>query len=112
MQRDQVYLLDILEAAKLAISYGEGVEKEDFINDIQLQDSVVRRIEIVGEASRRISENTRSELPQIPWHEMIGMRNLVIHEYDDLDLNILWQTLKNDLLKLVEHIEPLFKEEK
>ncbi len=61
MQRDKAYLLDILEAAKLALSYVGNISKEDFFDDLQCQDAVIRRLEIIGEASGRISEETRND---------------------------------------------------
>ncbi len=107
MKRDQVYLLDILEAAKLALSYVHGVSKEEFLQNTQLQDSVIRRIEIMGEAARRLSSTTRENLPGIPWPEMIGMRNLMIHDYDGLDLEVVWYTVLQDLPNIVTCLEPL-----
>ena len=74
MKRDLVYLVDILEAAKLAASYVKDMTEDAFLEDTQRQDSVIRRIEIIGEAARRISAKTKAAYPQIPWSEMIGMR--------------------------------------
>ena len=107
MERDQVYLLDILQAARLALSYVKGMTKEAFLADTQCQDSVVRRIEIIGEASRRISDQTKALYPSVPWKEMVNMRNLMIHEYDDVDMEIVWDTVQEDLPSLVALIEPL-----
>jgi len=84
MQRDKEYLLDILEAGKLVISYVGKMTKDEFLDDIQCQDAVIRRFEIIGEAARRISDDMKSDNPEIPWNEMTGMRNIIIHEYDDL----------------------------
>src|SRR5512141_2765540 len=83
MQRDDQYLFDILDAAKLAASYVSGMSRQDFLQNIQCQDAVVRRLEIIGEASRRVSEQTRTVLTHIPWRALVGMRKLMIHEYDD-----------------------------
>ncbi|MDZ7699393.1 MAG: DUF86 domain-containing protein [Deltaproteobacteria bacterium] len=107
MERDQVYFLDILQAARLALSYVKGMTKEAFLADIQCQDSVVRRIEIIGEASRRISDQMKALHPSVPWKEMINMRNLMIHDYDDVDMEIVWDTVQQDLPSLVALIEPL-----
>lgn len=109
MQRDQVYLLDILESAKLALSYVGGKDKEVFFKDVQSQDSVIRRLEIIGEAARRISEKTKDAYPNLPWSEMIGMRNIMIHEYDDVDLSMVLETVKRDLPQLVEKIEKILQ---
>lgn len=109
MQRDRVYLLDILEAAKLAVSYIENKSKDDFLNDIQCQDAVIRRLEIIGEAARRIEDDTRATFPYLPWREMIGMRNIMIHEYDDIDFDTVFKTVQKDLPSLIESLEKILK---
>jgi len=96
MNRDLVYLLDILQATSFRI-----------LQDTQRQDSVIRRIEIIGEAARRISPQTRTAYPDIPWNAMIGMRNLMIHDYDDVDLQTVWRTVQHDLPALIARLEPL-----
>lgn len=106
MERDRAYLLDILESARLAVAYLSGVPREAFLRDIQLQDSVIRRIEILGEAARRVSPATCEALPEVPWAGMVGMRNLMIHDYDDLDLEIVWATVQHDLPDLIARLEP------
>jgi len=107
MQRDKEYMIDIVESAKLAIAYLGEKSREDFFLDSQCQDAVVRRIEIIGEAARRISDETRSEYTELPWSDMIGMRNLMIHEYDDIDIAIVWETVKNDLPLLIDSLEKI-----
>lgn len=109
MRRDRVYLLDILEAAKLAVSYIENKSKDDFLNDIQCQDAVIRRLEIIGEAARRIEDDTRATFPCLPWREMIGMRNIMIHEYDDIDFDTVFKTVQKDLPSLIESLEKILK---
>jgi uncharacterized protein with HEPN domain len=88
MQRDAAYLRDILESARLAIAYAEGSDLEAFSRDTQLQDAVIRRMEVVGEAARRVSEETRDAHPALPWRQMIGMRNQMIHMYDGVDIEV------------------------
>jgi len=107
MPRDWLYLIDIVEAAKLAVSYLQGKTKADFLADTQCQDAVLRRLEIIGEAARRISSGAREQLPQLPWQAMVGMRNVVIHEYDSVDLSIVWETVRQDLPQLIVVIEKL-----
>jgi uncharacterized protein with HEPN domain len=111
MERDRVYLVDMFESAQLAVSYMCGVSQETFLQDVQLQDAVIRRIEIVGEAARRISKSTREALSDMPWTEIIGMRNLMIHEYDDIDSVVVWETVQHDLPALVAALEPLIAPE-
>ncbi len=107
MQRDKEYLLDILEAAKPAIEYVGNKPREEFFGDLQCQDAVIRRLEIIGEAARRISEETRAAHPDLPWSDMVGMRNIMIHEYDDIDMAIVWETVRNDLPSLIDSLEKI-----
>lgn len=109
MQRDRVYLLDILEASKPAVSYIESKSRDDFLNDLQCQDATIRRLEIIGEAARRISDETRATFPHLPWREMVGMRNIMIHEYDDIDLNTVFNTVQKDLPPLIKYLEEILK---
>lgn len=107
MSRDDTYLVDILESAKIALDYVFGKTWEQFYADMQCQDAVVRRIEIIGEASRRISQQTRDAHPQIPWREMTSMRNLVIHEYDVVDISQVWDTVQHKLPPLVAELSKI-----
>lgn len=107
MSRDDAYLLDILQAAKLAVVYLRDGTLEAFLQDTQVQDSVIRRLEIIGEAARRVSETTQLKHPDLPWREMIAMRNIIIHEYDNVDLTVVWDAVKNDLPPLVEALESI-----
>jgi uncharacterized protein with HEPN domain len=104
MSRDDTYLVDMLESAKIAWDYVFDKTWDEFYGDIQCQDAVVRRIEIIGEAARRLSQETRDKFPQIPWREMTSMRNLVIHEYDVVDINQVWDTVQNRLPTLIEEL--------
>jgi uncharacterized protein with HEPN domain len=107
MSRDPQYFLDILEAAKLALSYVAGKTQAEFLEDTLCQDAVIRRLEIIGEAARRLSREARTTLPGLIWNAMIGMRNMLIHEYDAVDLYIVWETVQRDLPTLIKVIEPL-----
>jgi len=110
MQRDREYLLDILEAAKLAISYVGDKTKETFLKDTQCQDAVIRRLEVIGEAARRVSDKAVEAYANLPWREMIGMRNVMIHGYDDIDLVVVWKTVKDDIPGLAAALEKLLSE--
>jgi uncharacterized protein with HEPN domain len=104
MSRDEVYLLDILDAAQLALEYVRGKMREEFLADVQLQDAVIRRLAIIGEAAKRVSEATRESLPGLPWRQMAGMRNIIVHEYDDVDLSVVWDAVTRDLPPLVSEL--------
>jgi uncharacterized protein with HEPN domain len=105
MARDAEYLLDILAAARLALSYTAGRSREQFLADTQCQDAVIRRLEVIGEAVRRISEQTRAALSGVPWKDMVAMRNVMIHKYDDVDLAVVWDTVQLHLPGLVRELE-------
>jgi len=104
MSRDDTYLVDILESAKVALDYVFDKSWDEFYRDTQCQDAVVRRIEIIGEAARRVSTETRAKYPEIEWREMTSMRNLVIHEYDVVDVGQVWDTVRNKLPPLIEKL--------
>ncbi|MEP0915623.1 DUF86 domain-containing protein [Leptolyngbya sp. DQ-M1] len=101
------YLLDMLNAAKLAQDFVSGIDWETFELELMRQAAVTRQIEIIGEAARRISTETRTTLSGIPWSKIIGMRNRLIHEYDDLDLEAIWNTTQIALPELVAVLEKI-----
>ena len=107
MSRDDTYLVDILESAKLAVHYVSDKTWDEFCNDIQCQDAVLRRIEVIGEAARHISPQTRNKYPQIPWRDMTLLRNLVIHQYDAVDINQVWDTAQNRLPPLIAELSKI-----
>ncbi len=89
------------------MTYVEGVRREQFLKDTRLQDSVIRRLEIIGEAADRISPELRERHSEIPWSAMTGMRNRMIHGYDDIDMDIVWNTSQESIPDLLSLIEPL-----
>jgi len=107
MRRDEAYLLDILLAARRACQFLEGVTWEEFLQSELHQNAVMRPLGIIGEAESRVSQETKDEYPEIPWHQMIGMRNRLVHEYFRVDLAAVWETVWTDLPPLIELIEPL-----
>ena len=111
MDRDAPHVLDIAASARLVCSYVEGVTREDFMRNVQLQDSVIRRLEIAGEAARRVSAQFRERHPEVPWVRMIAMRNRVVHGYDAVDLDIVWTTARERIPQLLALIEPLIQSE-
>lgn len=107
MQRDAASLLDILDSAQLVQRYVGGKTLQDLLEDVGLQDKVVRRFEIIGEAARRLSDETRDRLGSVPWRAVVGLRDVLIHDYDEVDYEELWDIVQNDLPRLIELIEPL-----
>ncbi len=107
MQRDVAYLLDILLAARRACHFLEELTWEEFSQSELHQDAVMRPLGIIGEAARRVSQQTQDAHPEIPWQQMVGMRNRLVHEYFRVDLATVWETVQNDLPYLISLVEPL-----
>jgi len=107
MPRDEAYLLDILIAARKALTFVEGMTWEAFAESELHQSAVIRLLEIIGEAAAHVSHSTREAHPNIPWPEMIGMRHRLIHEYFRVDLRVVWETVQRDLPQVIALIEPL-----
>ena len=107
LPRERNYLIDILNAAKLAQDFVTDVNWETFESDLMRQAAVTRQIEIIGEAAQRISTESRSTIPKIPWDQIIEMRNRLIYEYDRLNLVRIWDTVHLALPKLIAVIEKI-----
>ena len=110
MKNDKVYLQHILDSIDTIEMYIENIEKDEFLNDPKLvNDGVVRQLEIIGEATKNISEEYRRGHPEVEWSKVIGMRNRIAHEYFYIDYEVVWDTVKRDLPKLKEQIQRLLK---
>ena len=105
MSKDNAYLKDILNAAQAIRRFIAGVSKEEFIANEEKYEAVNRKFEIIGEAARRLSPEGRSQFPQIPWEMASAMRNILIHDYDEVNLNVVWDTAQNDLPRLIPQVE-------
>jgi uncharacterized protein with HEPN domain len=105
MQRNLQFLLDMLQSAELVMTYTAQCSKAEFVENVQLQDSVIRRLLVIAEAARRVSEATRQTLPNISWQEINGMRNRLVHEYDDINLNIVWDVIQLEIPSLIEELK-------
>lgn len=103
--KDRIRLQHMLDHATEALNMIKGRNREDLDNDRQLNLSLVRLLEIVGEAASRTSEDTRSSHTELPWIQIIGLRNRLIHGYDEVDFDILWTILQEDLPPLVMELE-------
>jgi uncharacterized protein with HEPN domain len=96
---------DILEAAKAIRRFTDGVSLEAFKVNEEKYEAVNRKFEIIGEAARRLSPEAKNLFPEIPWRLLTAMRNILIHDYDDVDLNVVWDTVARDLPPLIAHVE-------
>ncbi len=97
IKNDQVYLEHILEAISKIENFVNGLTKFDFDKNVLIQDAVIRNFEIIGEATKRISKQFTQSHPEIPWQDMAGMRDKLIHDYLDVDLDVVWKTVEVDI---------------
>ncbi len=102
-------LNDIPEAARLIAAYVSGVTEVEFRADTQKQDAVIRRIEIIGEAAAHLNEATRQAIPDLPFRKMRGMRNLVAHDYANVDLKIVWEVATEHMRHISGVLERFFE---
>lgn len=102
---DQVSLQQMLDYAQEAVGLAQGKTCDDLIRDRLLQLALTRLVEIVGEAAVRVSDETRTRHPEIPWPQIVGMRNRLIHGYDVLDWDLLWNTVVEDLPALIAALQ-------
>ncbi len=104
------YIEDIIFAMQNAINFVEGMRYDDFIKDIKTQYAVVRSLEIIGEAAKQIPASIKNKYPEIPWKQMAGMRDKLIHEYFGVNYQRVWETLKKDIPKLLPIFQKIFKD--
>ena len=106
MRKDNIIRLrHMLEAAKEAISFSENKTKNDLHSDRMLALSIIKSIEIIGEAASTVTKDFRDSHNEIPWASIVGMRNRLIHVYFDIDLDRVWDTLTDDLPPLISTLE-------
>jgi uncharacterized protein with HEPN domain len=101
---DDTLLRDMLDSARKAVAAIQGRSRADLETDFALAGAPERFVEIVGEAANRISENRKETLPDIPWRQISGMRNRLIHGYASVDRDVLWDVVHHDLPALISQL--------
>lgn len=104
------YLRDIIESSELIQRRIHNVAQETFEDDIDLQDMVIHRLEIIGEAVKNIPKDFRDAHPEVLWHQPAGMRDKLIHGYDAVDITVVWDTIKEGLPLFIEQVKKLLEE--
>ena len=107
MRKDDARLLDIVLACREAGEFVGGVSRERYLQDRKLQTALCMELEIVGEAAKAVSEEFKAAHPEVPWRDIVGLRNRIVHEYFRLDLNVIWEIVQKDLPVLLQKVLPL-----
>jgi uncharacterized protein with HEPN domain len=107
MSRDNQTLLDLARSARLIIEFQQGIDKTALANDIKTQSAILYHFLILGEAVKRLSPEFRTQYPEIPWSSIAGMRDKLIHNYDEVNLDRVWKTAQTDVPNFLAMIEPL-----
>lgn len=106
----RLHIEDIIEAIEKIRAYTAEMSLEAFGADSKAVDAVIRNVEIIGEASRHLPTDICARFPEVPWNEMRGIRNVLIHEYFGIDVEVLWETIKRDLPPLLPHLRRILEE--
>ncbi|MCJ7623841.1 MAG: DUF86 domain-containing protein [Anaerolineaceae bacterium] len=110
MKDNRLYLIHIKECLDKIYAYLGATDKSGFLSNEMLQDAVIRNLQIMSESTQRISEELKEKYPNIEWHKISGFRNIVVHEYLNLDAERVWLVIENDLPPLRKTIEKMLEE--
>jgi uncharacterized protein with HEPN domain len=111
MKDNIVFLQHILESIAAIEGYVKGVSKKNFLSSLQLQDAILRRLEVIGEAAKNLPSSFKEKHQNLPWRKIEGMRNFIIHEYFGVDLELVWNTIKKDIPVLKQKASAILADE-
>jgi len=109
-RRERDFLLDIEDAISRILKYTAGMNWDEYLSDYKTQDAVVRNLEVIGEATRNLPDEFRSQHPDIPWRDMAGTRDRLTHHYFGINQEIVWQIVEHDLPGLKGQIEQVIRD--
>jgi uncharacterized protein with HEPN domain len=112
LKNDEIRIRHILDAARESVDFSYGQSREDLSRNRMLNLSLVRLLEMIGEAARGLSPTFVTAHPEIPWKKMSGIRDRLIHGYFDVNLDVVWETVTEDLPPLITHLEKILGSEK
>lgn len=107
MSRDDATVLDLLKAARLAVEFMGDLDRDAFLDDLKTQSAVLHQLLLLGEGVKRLSNQFRSGHPRVPWRMVAGMRDKLVHAYDQVELEEVWKTIHTDVPSLITSLEPL-----
>ncbi|MEO0071179.1 MAG: DUF86 domain-containing protein [candidate division WOR-3 bacterium] len=108
MPRDyKAFLEDIVEAATVARQFVAGMTKEQFAQDRKTRDAVVRNLEVIGEAVKKVSDEIKDKYPEVEWKKIAGLRDILIHDYFGIDTDIIWDVIQNKLPTLIKQLQQI-----
>jgi len=107
---DSVRIQHILDAINEIELYTEGITFDGFMKNSMMRFACIKQLEIIGEAAKRVTEELKHKYPHINWREIVGLRNILIHEYFGIDERIVWEIIQNDIPKLKSNLKPLIIE--
>lgn len=103
----RLYLNDILDSIKKIENYTGDLSYKDFIENDMIRDAVLRNLEVIGEAAKSIPDEVRDQYPDVPWRRIVGLRNIVIHEYFGVDFENIWKIIKDNIPEVKPYIEQI-----
>lgn len=109
MQRDKQALMDIAIAIQQTLLYAQDINRDNLQENDEKQAAILYRPIVIGEATKRLSNEFREQYPMIPWRQMAGLRDVVIHDYDELDFDILWNVIHINLPDILPEIQTILK---
>src|SRR3989339_993065 len=108
MKKDpKIFLIHILECIEAIEEYSKGLTEKQFLKDQRAQDEIVRRFEIIGEATKHLPSSLKDKYPKVQWREIMSMRDRLIHEYFNVMMDLVWETVKKDLPKFKKQIQKM-----
>jgi len=108
-EKSLIYLKDINKAINSINNFIEGMNIEQFKNDDKTSSAVIRKFEIIGEATKNLPNNIKDKYPQIPWKDIAGLRDKLIHAYSEVDLNLVWKTIQKRLPELQSFLDDVLR---
>jgi len=111
MKRDlKLFIYNIMDSIENIESFLKEISKESFFKDGLRQSAVIRQLEVIGEATKNIPDSFRKKYPEIPWKKIVGLRDIIIHTYFEIDLDITWEIIKKDLPLLKKQVQNIKKD--